>query len=49
MARFIINEDVAKLLPELQVVVVTCQQVDNKSSNAKVTEYAEVAHSTDQW
>ena len=49
MVRLIVSEDVAKLLPELQVVVVTCQHVDNKSSNAKVSEYAEVYHFLDQW
>lgn len=48
MARLIISEDIAKLLPELQVVVVTCQHVDNKSSNAKVLEYADVYHSLDK-
>ena len=42
MDQFSIAQDVAKLLPNMQVVVVTAYNLDNTGTNAQVAEFAEV-------
>ena len=43
MERFVISQDVAKLLPLMQVVVVTASNVDNSASKPAVQQHAEVS------
>jgi len=42
MDTFTISRDVAKLLPQMQVVVVTARNLNNKEPNAQVNSYVEV-------
>ena len=42
MARFIISQDVAQLLPKMQVVIVVAYGLDNSGTNAEVNKFAEV-------
>lgn len=45
MNRFIISEDVANLLPRMQVVVVTARNIDNSPPNDNVAAYSKVRSS----
>ena len=42
MARFIIAQDVAQLLPKMQVVIVVAFGLDKSGTNAEVNKFAEV-------
>lgn len=42
MARFIVAQDVAQLLPKMQVVIVVAYGLDNSGTNTEVNKFAEV-------
>lgn len=42
MDRFTIASEVTKLLPKMQVVIVTAYNLDNKTENPDVTAFAQV-------
>ena len=45
MSRFLISNEVAELLPCMQVVVVIAQGLDNSGDNAKVAAHVQVCTS----
>ena len=45
MERFTIAQDVAHLLPNMQIVIVAAYNLPNKDTNAQVAKFAEVGQS----
>ena len=45
MERFTIAQDVARLLPNMQIVIVAAYNLPNKDTNAQVAKFAEVGQS----
>lgn len=48
MDRFIIAHDVTKMLPKMQVVIVTAYNLDNQGENSSVNDFAQVCTCSSQ-